>query len=101
MSASETTTQATTYVNADTRQIKNNYQIYHLLKKSLNASGTAKIIAKSIMYAWDKVPTNQGKKDTITMHDKTYNGCKCNTAWVEYDPYGKGANVCQLLKKLE
>ena len=50
MRSSEITMNATTYVNEDTRQTKNNNQLYPYLKKSLTAPGTAKIIAESTNY---------------------------------------------------
>ena len=50
LSTSDITLHATTYVNAYTRQAQNNDQLYHFLKNSLTASGTAKIISKSTRY---------------------------------------------------
>ena len=44
LSTNDITMHETTYVNVDTRQTKNNDQLYHCLKNLLNASGTAKII---------------------------------------------------------
>ena len=48
--ASDLTVHETTYVNADTRQTKHYDQLYHCLKNSLTASGTAKIISESTKY---------------------------------------------------
>ena len=50
MIARDKTTHATIYVDADARHLKKNNQIYHCLKNSLTASGTAKIIAESTTY---------------------------------------------------
>ena len=50
MSASDITTNSKIYVDAETRQTQKNYQLYHCLKNSLTASGTAKIISKSNKY---------------------------------------------------
>ena len=44
------TVNATTYVDADTRQRQNNDQIYHCLKNSLTTSGADKIISGITRY---------------------------------------------------
>ena len=50
LSAVEITVHTTTYFNRDTKQTQNDDQLYHCMKKSLSASGNAKIIAKSTKY---------------------------------------------------
>ena len=50
LSESEITTYATMFVDSDTMQMENKYQLYHLLNNSLNVSEAVKIISDITKY---------------------------------------------------